>query len=136
MGPEVSTILNIPLATYVIDIQKIDMDKQTFTAIRLVEEGKETVQTGLPVLITANKGLAEPRYPNLVQVQKALKKNVDIWGIDDIRMNAEETGLNGSPTRVYRTFTPTSEHENHWYSGTVEEMSTKLTAALEEEASI
>ncbi len=136
VGPEVSTILSIPLATYVIDIQEIDIKKQTFTGTRLVEEGKETVRTHLPVLITANKGLAEPRYPTLNQVQSTLEKDIEIWGLKDIRIDADETGLKGSPTRVYRTFTPTSEHQNHWYSGTLEEMSRELTSALEKDASI
>ena len=44
------------------------------TAVREIEGGKETVETTLPCLITAQKGLNTPRYANVKGIMAAKKK--------------------------------------------------------------
>ncbi len=46
-------------------------------AERDVEGGKEVVESSLPCIITAQKGLNEPRYPKLPDIMKAKSKPIE-----------------------------------------------------------
>ena len=50
------------------------LDGNTITAEREIEGGKEIVETSLPCVITAQKGLNEPRYASLKGIMAAKKK--------------------------------------------------------------
>src|SRR5581483_5103524 len=41
-----------------------------------IEGGRETVETSMPCIITAQKGLNEPRYPSLPNIMKAKSKPI------------------------------------------------------------
>jgi len=47
------------------------------TAEREIEGGKEIVETSLPAIITAQKGLNEPRYASLKGIMAAKKKTIE-----------------------------------------------------------
>ncbi|MDP3149071.1 MAG: electron transfer flavoprotein subunit beta/FixA family protein [Ignavibacteria bacterium] len=51
-----------------------NLDGNTITAEREIEGGKEIVETSLPCIITAQKGLNEPRYASLKGIMAAKKK--------------------------------------------------------------
>lgn len=54
---------------------KIEGDK--VTAEREIEGGREVVETSLPVVISAQKGLNEPRYASLKGIMAAKKKTIE-----------------------------------------------------------
>ncbi len=74
VGPRVAAQLDIPCATIVI---KLTVENGTFTANREVEGGIEVVEGNLPAMITAQKGLNEPRYASLKGIMMAKKKPVE-----------------------------------------------------------
>ncbi len=51
-----------------------NLEGNTVTAEREIEGGKEIVETSLPCVITAQKGLNEPRYASLKGIMAAKKK--------------------------------------------------------------
>ena len=51
-----------------------NLDGNTINAEREIEGGKEIVETSLPCVITAQKGLNEPRYASLKGIMSAKKK--------------------------------------------------------------
>ena len=51
-----------------------NLEGNTITAEREIEGGKEIVETSLPCVITAQKGLNEPRYASLKGIMAAKKK--------------------------------------------------------------
>ena len=53
----------------------IEDDK--ITAEREIEGGKEIIETSLPVVITAQKGLNEPRYASLKGIMSAKRKTIE-----------------------------------------------------------
>ncbi len=63
--------LDIP---YVTTITKLEIDGTNVTVIRDVEGDSEVIETSLPLLVTAQQGLNEPRYPSLPGIMKAKKK--------------------------------------------------------------
>lgn len=58
-------------------VVKLDIDGEKVTAEREVEGGREVVETTLPVIITCQKGLNEPRYASLKGIMAAKKKTID-----------------------------------------------------------
>lgn len=70
----VSELMDIPSISVVV---KLDIDGNKVTAEREIEGGKEIVEATLPVIIGAQKGLNEPRYPNLKSIMAAKSKPVE-----------------------------------------------------------
>lgn len=55
----------------------LTIDGNKVTAEREIEGGREVIQTELPVVITAQKGLNEPRYASLKGIMAAKKKTIE-----------------------------------------------------------
>jgi electron transfer flavoprotein beta subunit len=70
----IASILGFNCITVVVDL-KIDGNK--ITAEREIEGGKEIVESELPVVISAQKGLNEPRYASLKGIMAAKKKAIE-----------------------------------------------------------
>lgn len=58
----VSELLKLPCISVVV---KLDIAEDKIVAEREVEGGKEIVEAKLPAIIGTQKGINEPRYPNL-----------------------------------------------------------------------
>lgn len=56
---------------------KLDINGDKIIAEREVEGGREIVETSLPVIITCQKGLNEPRYASLKGIMAAKKKTIE-----------------------------------------------------------
>ncbi len=74
IGQLTAELLNYSCVSIVVDF-KLDNDK--ITAERETEGGKEIVETKLPAIITAQKGLNEPRYASLKGIMAAKKKTIE-----------------------------------------------------------
>lgn len=74
VGQLIAEILDYNCVSVVVSL-KIDGDK--VTAEREIEGGREVVETSLPVVITAQKGLNEPRYASLKGIMAAKKKTIE-----------------------------------------------------------
>lgn len=71
--PMVAELLNLPNVSMV---SSLTIDGTNVTAERDIEGGKETVVTTLPCVISAQKGLNDPRYPKLPDIMKAKSKPI------------------------------------------------------------
>jgi electron transfer flavoprotein beta subunit len=74
VGPMLAELLGIAQANVVV---KLDVADGAFRAEREIEGGTEVVEGKLPALITAQKGLNEPRYASLKGIMAAKKKTID-----------------------------------------------------------
>jgi electron transfer flavoprotein beta subunit len=74
VGQLTASMLQYNCVTVVVDL-KIDGEK--ITAEREIEGGREVVETSLPAVITAQKGLNEPRYASLKGIMAAKKKTIE-----------------------------------------------------------
>ncbi|RPI17320.1 MAG: electron transfer flavoprotein beta subunit/FixA family protein [Ignavibacteriae bacterium] len=75
---QVSTLtaefLGLRSVSVVVDLK---IEGSTVTAEREIEGGKEIVTSSLPVVISAQKGLNNPRYPNLKGIMQAKSKPIE-----------------------------------------------------------
>lgn len=74
MGQLVATLLDYNIVSTAISF-KLNINK--IIAEREIEGGKETIETSLPAVITAQKGLNEPRYASLKGIMAAKKKTIE-----------------------------------------------------------
>lgn len=74
VGPMVATYLGWACVTDVVELSIADGKG---TAKRETEHGVENISFSLPVVITCDKGLNEPRYAGLKGIMKAKKKPLD-----------------------------------------------------------
>ncbi len=104
VGPEVAELLGIPQMTYVKKVIVENVGK--VTVHRETEEGYEVLEAKLPVLLTAIKGLNEPRIPSIMGIMSAKKKEIRQVTAADLGLEKSRIGLEGSPTNVVRVFSP------------------------------
>jgi len=107
VGPGIANQLGIPQLTYVFKVRDCDPDARTIAVERLLEEGREVVETQLPVLLAVVKDINQPRYPTFRGIRKARRMDIPTWSPTDLEgVDAELLGLDGSPTKVVKVFTP------------------------------
>ncbi|MEM2141832.1 MAG: electron transfer flavoprotein subunit beta/FixA family protein [Candidatus Thorarchaeota archaeon] len=105
VGPELAELLGIPQICYVRHLE-IDPDGKHVICHRATDEGYEVVKAKMPVLLTATKGLNEPRLPNIMGIMKAKKKPLQEVNAATLGVSEDLVGLKGSPTAVRRVFSP------------------------------
>ncbi len=75
VGTLVAAMLGLPSVNVVVKLEV--RDDGTAVCEREIEGGHETIQLKLPAVITAQKGLNEPRYPSLKGIMAAKNKPIE-----------------------------------------------------------
>ena len=70
VGPEIAEILGIPQITAVSSLE-IAEDGKSLIAVRLNDEGHQTIECDLPALISVTDGAAEETYPSREDMEEA-----------------------------------------------------------------
>jgi electron transfer flavoprotein beta subunit len=105
VGPEIAEHLGIPIIPYVKKVV-IDPAQKKVMAQSETDVGYDNIECKFPVILTAIKGLNEPRLPSVLGIMSAKKKEIKTWGIVDLGGDAGIYGLKGSPTQVVKVATP------------------------------
>ena len=124
VGPMVAELLGIAQANVVV---KLTLEQGRFIAERQVESGLEGVVGNLPAVITTQKGLNDPRYPNLKGIMAAKKKEI---------MALPLTESLSPSLQTLKLTLPPPRAEGRQLSGTPQEQAQALFAALQNEAKI
>ena len=107
VGPQIAEKLHLPQVTYVADIQK---DGNTLTVKRMLEDGYMMVKVQTPCLLTCIKELNDPRYMSVNGIFTCYDKPMEVFDYnalkDDPLIEVDTIGLKGSPTNVFKSFTP------------------------------
>lgn len=130
VGPGMATHLDMSQVTYV---RKIDeLDENHIVAERMLESGYEVVESELPCMLTVVKEINEPRLPSLKGKMKARKAEITIWNATDIDADPEMLGLDGSPTKVVKIFTPERHADGEMLEGEPNEVVEQLVSKLKD----
>jgi len=130
VGPGISTHLDIPQVTYVKKIEELTPDKARVE--RMTEEGYDIIEIPLPAVFTVVKEINEPRLPSLKGKMRAKKAEIPVWTAEDISCDEEKIGLDGSPTRVVKVFTPPPREGGQILEGEPEEVARQLAEFLKD----
>lgn len=129
VGPQLAQRLNLPVVTYV---EQIDVREGNAVVRRQLENGYEVIEVLTPCVLTAVKELNEPRYMTIANIMDAYDREISVWTHEDIGLSPEECGLNASPTQVLRSFTPQPKGKGEMLTGSVAEMAGLLVGSLRE----
>lgn len=136
VGSNLAELLGIPQVSVVVKLE-ISEDGSVVKAHKEVEGGAFVIEAALPVLITAQKGLNEPRYASLPGIMKAKKKPLDVKTIADLGVDAGEVGETGAKIKVIQITPPEERVAGKMVEGeTPQEKADKLASLLHEEAKI
>ena len=83
----VAELLGIGQANVVV---KLEVEESTATAYREIEGAQEKVTLTLPAVVSAQKGLNEPRYETLKGIMMAKKKEIPIVSIEELGFRPDE----------------------------------------------
>ena len=107
VGPQIAEKLHLPQVTYAADIQK---DGNTVTVKRMLEDGYMTIKVQTPCLITCIKELNNPRYMSIGGIYDTYNKPLETYDYEKLKdhplIDATTIGLKGSPTNIFKSFTP------------------------------
>lgn len=130
VGPGIAAHLDLPQITYVRKIEEID--KKHVVAERLLENGYEIIDAPLPCLLTVVKEINEPRLPSLKGKLAAKKAEIVKWTAKDTDVDPQRIGLEGSPTKVVKIFTPPPRGGGEVLTGEPEEVVPKLVEKIKD----
>jgi electron transfer flavoprotein beta subunit len=130
VGPGISAHLDIPQVTYVKKIEEISENKAKVE--RMTEEGYDIIETPLPCLLTVVKEINTPRLPSLRGMMKSKSAKITQWTAADLGCNPRNIGLDGSPTRVVKIFTPPPRKGGQMLKGDAGEIAQKLAELLKD----
>ena len=123
-------LLDLPQVTMAV---KVEVQDGKATVEREIEGARETWETSLPVVLSAQKGLNEPRYANLKGIMAAKKKPIEV-------KNAAALGLDGPAlqprTRVVAMELPAARPPVRMIRGDPDAQARELLRLLHEEAKV
>ncbi|NYF23749.1 electron transfer flavoprotein subunit beta/FixA family protein [Sporosarcina sp. JAI121] len=130
VGPRVAEGLGIP---YVTTITQIEVNGKAVSITRDVEGDSESIQTSLPVLVTCQQGLNEPRYPSLPGIMKAKKKPLEEIELDDLDLDEEDVRAKIKTLDIYL---PPQKAAGRLLEGDISAQVDELVGLLRNEAKV
>lgn len=130
VGCGIAEFLGIPSLTL---IKKVEVVDGKIRAERLLADGFEVLELPTPALLTISNEVGVPRYPTLRGIMAAAKKEVTVWGPQDIGADPTRLGVAGSLTRLLKLYIPVREGKCEILEGdTPAEAAAKLALRLRE----
>jgi len=132
VGILLAEMLGLP---HVSVITKLDIagDKSKATAQREVEGGKQVVETPLPAVFTAQKGINEPRYPSFRGIRQAKRKPYATWTAADLGLDPATLG---AKSELVSVTLPPERGGGKVVEGEPAEAAKELVRLLREEAKV
>lgn len=130
VGVRLAENLHIPSVTSVV---KLEVTGDHIIALRETYGGTEQIEVSLPVLLTAQKGLNEPRYPSVVGMMKAKKKELKTVSLADLGLNSEELS---AKMKVQEYFLAAPRQAGRKLAGDSAQAVSELVAILREEIKV
>lgn len=99
-------------------------------AHREVDGGTEVVEVTLPAVITAQKGLNEPRYPTMKGIMQAKKKELKRLSGADLGLVGDTVGSTGAKVKILSYALPATRTSGTMLTGTSQDIARQLAGIL------
>ncbi len=131
VGVEVAEFLDLP---HVSVVSKLEATAENRLRVhREIEGGAEVIDVDLPAVLTANKGLNEPRYASLKGIMAAKKKPLESQDLASLGLDAGDMGAGASLAALEY---PPPRAAGKVLTGESREAVQKLVALLRDEAKV
>lgn len=131
VGPQIAEKLKLPQITYAANVSK---EGGAVVVKRMLEDGYMTIEMETPCLVTCIKELNEPRYMTVRGILECDQKPITVLDYqalkDEPLIDPSTIGLKGSPTNIFKSFTPPQKGHGIMLGGagkaTVEDLTARL----------
>ncbi len=130
VGPRLAELLGISFITTITSL-KIE-DNNAFIE-KDIEGDVEVVESSLPLLVTCQQGLNEPRYPSLPGIMKAKKKPLEELEIDDLDLDEDDIE---AKTKTVEIFLPPEKEAGRVLEGDIGDQVEELVSLLKNNAKV
>ncbi len=134
VGPMVAEFLNHPFVTLAVKVEFID--SKTVKVHRELEDETEIVEANLPLVITCQKGLNEPRLPSLKGIMEAKKKEIKTIGVSELGLQRDSVGLAASKIELINLSLPPEKKGAKMLEGEPDLVVKEVVKLLREEAKV
>ncbi len=130
VGPRLAERLDIPFITTIVSLEidgtdvKVDKD---------IEGDIEKIETTLPLIVTCQQGLNEPRYPSLPGIMQAKRKPLEELEIDDLDLDEDDLE---PKTETIERFLPAEKAAGRILEGEIDDQVKELVSLLKTEAKV
>ncbi len=135
VGVMLAEMLDLPHVSVVTDLE-LDFEAGTGRAEREIEGGREVVEFPLPAVITAQKGLNEPRYPSFRGIRQARRKPFNTWTPGDVGLDAGQVGAAAAKLEIVEILPPPERPPGRIIEGEPPEAAKEVVRLLREEAKV
>ncbi len=126
----VAELLGLPQANVV---TKLSIEPRKGTALREIEGGEEKLEFSLPAVVSAQKGLNEPRYETLKGIMAAKKKEIPVVDATSLGLKPEEMAVGIEITNLDM---PAPRKAGRIVPGSPQEAAKELVSLLRNEAKV
>jgi len=134
VGAGLAEFLNIPHLSVIVKAE-VAADGKSVKVHRPVEGQTLIIESTLPAVITAQKGLNEPRYASLPGIMKAKKKPLEEKTLAGLGLNPAEFGTNARKLTIVKLTPPPERKPGRIIEGdSPEAKAVELARLLHEEA--
>ncbi|HEY4531591.1 MAG TPA: electron transfer flavoprotein subunit beta/FixA family protein [Kurthia sp.] len=130
VGPRLAELLNI---NYVTTITSFEISGSDIKIVRDVEGDSEEISTTTPLLVTAQQGLNEPRYPSLPGIMKAKKKPLEELELDDLDIDEDDVE---PKIKTVEVFLAPQKQAGRILEGEIADQARELISLLRSEAKV
>ena len=136
VGPVLAELLGIPQISLAVNVE-IAEDETSVNVNRPVEGQNLVIESSLPALITAQKGLNVPRYATLPGIMKSKKKPLEEKALSDLTLDGKNLGETGRKLEIIEIISPPAREAGKMIEGeTPEEKAAELVMLLRNEAKV
>jgi len=131
VGPEIAEYLKIPHIANVIKIE--EANENEITVEMDMPNTIELNKVSYPCLLTIDKDIFQPRLPSYKKKLETKDREIKTICLNDFEdKNENNYGLNGSATQVERIFPPSVNNDRETWTGSSEEVSSKIIGKLKQ----
>jgi electron transfer flavoprotein beta subunit len=130
VGPRLAEELGIASVT---TITRLAVEGDKAMIERDVEGDIEIVEAKLPLLVTCQQGLNDPRYPSLPGIMKAKKKPLETLELDDLDLDADDVE---AKSKTIEIVLPPIKGAGKILEGDLEQQAKELISLLKTEAKV
>ncbi len=136
VGAMVADMLGIPHVSLGIKVEVMAEEKKV-RVHRPIEGETVIIEAPMPVLITAQKGLNEPRYASLPGIMKAKKKPLAEKKLSDLGLEPSQFGEGARKLKIIELLPPPERKAGKLVQGeTPQEKAAELAKLLQQEAKV
>ena len=136
VGAALAELMDIPQLSVIVKVD-VSENGKSIQVHRPVEGRTLIIESSLPVLITTQKGLNEPRYASLPGIMKAKRKPLEEKTLADLGLDPSAYGEGASKLKVIELTPPPQREAGKIIEGeTPEQKAMELARLLHEEAKV